>query len=193
MIPLTELVYRIFTRTSAPGRTGGSRPSPPLGTVRDSFPSYGSSLPIRATGWVGPGSGAALPTPYAIRHCSLLTSRRAVDQTVSFLLAASSLGAPAEAVLCFPICEGSPVCLASEHLSDVGTLSPGPSLIRDFAMSRRAALSVPLQDDIRFFRPLTTVPPWACLTVGLPCYASWRTNGLSTFHVIDFTDDVGGI
>ena len=29
-------------------------------------------------------------------------------------------------------------------------------------------LSIPLQDSLCFFRPLTAIPPWACLTVGLP-------------------------
>jgi len=60
-------------------------------------------------------------------------------------------------------------------------------------MSQTAALSVPLQDGVGFFRPLTTVPPSACLAVGLPGYAAWRSDGLSTFHVIDLSDNVGGI
>jgi hypothetical protein len=43
--------------------------------------------------------------------------------TSSFWL--SPLGAPAEAVFSFPIYEGSPDSLATEHLSDVGTLFAG--------------------------------------------------------------------
>ncbi len=65
-------------------------------------------------------------TAFAIRHCSLLTLRRTTAQSMPIHIAASSLGAPAEAVSCFPILEGSPVSSATEHLSDVGTLSPEP-------------------------------------------------------------------
>ena len=120
--------------------------------------------------------------------------RRTADQSIRFHRSASSLGAPAEAVHCLPICEGSPVFPATEHLWDVGTLSPGSQLlIQNLATSRRAALSIPLQDGISFFRPLTTASPWACLAVGLPSYVARRTDGLSTFHVIDLSDDVGGI
>lgn len=53
------------------------------------------------------------------------------------------------------------------------------------------ALSVLLPDGLCFFRPLKIVPPWACLTVGLPCVASWQSDDVSTFHVIACTDNVG--
>src|SRR3990172_8600084 len=64
---------------------------------------------------------AYLATAFAIRTCSLLTSRRTRLQSTLAHFVASSLGAPAEAVFCFPIREGSPDSLAMEHLSDVGT------------------------------------------------------------------------
>lgn len=59
----------------------------------------------------------------AIRHCSFLTSRRTTDQSIPVHNAASSLGAPAEVVFCFPILEGRQL---SRHGTppDVGTLFP---------------------------------------------------------------------
>ena len=59
-------------------------------------------------------------TAFAIRICSLLTSRRAWFQLTFLHVLASSLGAPAEAVCCIPIFRGSPNDLATEHQSDVG-------------------------------------------------------------------------
>jgi len=47
-----------------------------------------------------------------------------------------------------------------------------------FALSHFHALSVPLQDSLCFFRPLNVIPPWACLTVGLPGIAP---GGVMTF------------
>ncbi len=48
------------------------------------------------------------------------------------------------------------------------------------------------RNGLCFFRPLMIVPPWACLTVGLPYIATWRSNDVSTFHAIDFSDNLGG-
>src|SRR5512137_2605335 len=59
-------------------------------------------------------------TAFAIRICSLLTSRRAFFQSILPHVPLLSLSAPAEAVLCFPIYRGSPNDLATEHQSDVG-------------------------------------------------------------------------
>jgi hypothetical protein len=53
------------------------------------------------------------------------------------------------------------------------------------------ALSAPLQGGICFFRPLNAAPPSACLTVGLPCIATWRSDDVSTFRVIVLTDNLG--
>ncbi len=47
-------------------------------------------------------------------------------------LDAPSLGAPAEAVFCVPIYEGSPDSLAMEHLSDVGTRFTGAMSVSSF-------------------------------------------------------------
>jgi hypothetical protein len=73
-------------------------------------------------------------TAFAIRTCSLLTSRRARFQSTLAHFVASSLGAPAEAVFCFPIREGSPDSLATEHLSDVGARFIGVVVAPDFCV-----------------------------------------------------------
>ena len=48
------------------------------------------------------------------------------------------------------------------------------------------------RNGLCLFQPLMVVPPWACLAVGLPCVATWRSDDFSTFHVIAFSDNLDG-
>ena len=66
-----------------------------------------------------------------------------------------------------------------EHLSDVGTrftgaMTTSPVFVEPCFMLYPSSL----QDGLCFFRPLYAVPPWACLTVGLPYIAH---GGLTAF------------
>ncbi len=83
---------------------------------------------------------------------------------ISSLLASRRTGAPAEAVICFPVYEGSRDAFAMKHQSDV-------------------SLSSPLQRGLRFFRPLPAVPPTAALRLTCPARAG-RSDDLPTFLVI---------
>jgi len=63
-------------------------------------------------------------TAFAIRTCSLLTSRRALGQSIAAHWDLWLMSAPAfVAVICFLIFEDSAGYLAIQHLSDVCTLS----------------------------------------------------------------------
>ena len=105
----------------------------------------------------------------------------------------SSLGAPAGAVCCFPIYEGSTDSLAMEHLPDVGTRFTGEEDFSSFRVEPSSMLYPSrYRNGLCLFQPLMVVPPWACLAVGLPCVATWRSDDFSTFHVIAFSDNLDG-
>jgi len=118
-------------------------------------------------------------TAFAIRTCSLLTNAKTRFQSMDLNRAGLLKGASVDlltAVICSPCCENSTNYLATEHLSDVSPLSGRANL---------EPVSAPLQDGIRFFRPLTPAPPTGCLAVS-PDGRFWRRYGVSTFH--EFAD-----
>jgi hypothetical protein len=78
---------------------------------------------------------------------------------------ASSPGAPAEAVFCFPIYEGSSDSLATEHLSDVGTRFTGEE---DFSRFRVEPCSMLYPSRYRK-RPLLFPTSHGRPSMGLPC------------------------
>ncbi len=159
---------------------GALRPPAPLRTVRDSFPSYGSSIPERHP--------CGMPRLY--RHHSLCVTHLLPSNVA---LTAPSLGAPAEAVCCFPIYEGSPDSLAMEHLSDVGTRFTGAITTSPVFALSRVSCSIRLVTRRPLLLPTSLCRPSMGLPYGrLAMHRAWRTDGLSTFHVIAFTDNLGG-
>jgi hypothetical protein len=110
-------------------------------------------------------------TAFAIRTCSLLTSRRARFQSTLAHFVASSLGAPAEAVFCFPIREGSPDSLAMEHLSDVGTRFAEVVVALDFRVKPCCRL-YPLDFRAAFASSDFSLPPLHGPALRLACQAS---------------------
>ena len=105
----------------------------------------------------------------------------------------TSLGAPAEAVYCFPIFKGSLDSLAREHLSDVGTRFTKTRNLLVFALSH-VSCSIRLITTRHWLLPTSPNRPSMGLPYGwLAMYRTWRTAGLSTFHVIALTDNLGGI
>ena len=134
---------------------------------------------------------AYLATAFAIRTCSLLTSRRARFQSTLAHFVASSRGAPAEAVFCFPIREGSPDSLAMEHLSDVGTRFAEVVGALDFRVEPCCRL-YPLDFRAAFALPTSPCRPSLGLPYGrLARRRAWRTDGFSAFLTIA-SDNLGG-
>jgi hypothetical protein len=150
------------------GREPLRAPSP-LRTVRESFPSHGSSLFKGFPYWVS-------------RECcirfTLLTcrqnSRNAGSGHQSVLTRSSHRH------LRSLLSSNSPGVYVTRDQQDVGILSD--RTIR-FVSAR-------LQGGICFFPLVTPAPPTACLTVRLPRGRKYR---ISTFHMIDPVSDVGGL
>jgi hypothetical protein len=102
------------------------------------------------------------------------------------------MSAPAEAVICFLIHEGSSESLATEHLSDVGTRFTGNVMFRVFALGH-VSCSIRLATRRPLLFPTSQCRPSMGLPYGwLATHPAWRTDGVSTFHVIALTDNLGG-
>ena len=119
-------------------------PAPaPLRTVRDSFPSYGSSLPKATNDRRLPASARS-----ARSLCDSNRQPPARRRKVHHL--------SCEGVICFPSCGGSPGGFTAGHQMDVSSLSGRVTL---------KPVSALLQNGIRFFHPLSSTSPTACLAV----------------------------
>ncbi len=141
---------------------GRYRPLAPLRTVRESFPSYGSS-PSKADDHHRPGDRIVLtrsPLRYS-REAAFPCGQRAHRSTVSPL-----------SPFAFPLAGSSSCSLATKHPSDVGSLS---------CRVTSKPVSASLQGGLRFFRHLNPAPPWAHLTARFPSQAR-EGYGVSTFR-----------
>ena len=128
----------------APGRARGLRPSSPLRTVRDSFPSYGSSLPKGLPLW-----GSPLISRLSHQLCDTSWQPQCLSAE------GAHTGQRPCSFAFLPWCDSSSV-LATGHPPDVCSLSGRANL---------EPVSIPLQDGIRFFQHLKPASPTACLTV----------------------------
>lgn len=81
------------------------------------------------------------------------------------------MGAPAEAVSCFPILEGSPDSLAMEHLSDVGTRFAEVVVALDFRVEPYCRL-YPLDYREAFASSDFSLPPFPGPALRSACQAS---------------------
>src|SRR4030042_241251 len=137
-----------LARGARSGRLGTLLSHRPLRTVRDSFPSYSSSIPkadlVEAARWQGK------------LYCQLRDTCN--DSFNRFRL----MDAPSRCypdVICFSISKDYQCFFAMEHQPDVCPLS---------GRANFEPVSTPLQVGIRFFRSLAPASPTVCLTVHLP-------------------------
>ncbi len=168
---------------SVPGSRRLSPASSPLRTVRDSFPSYSSSLPKAY--------------PYGVTRWCAKYARQLYDnlwQPPTLIQGRRCTSWPKATVLCIPPHDGSPKIFVRGHLPGHYTLRPPDvSSVSGRIMyfpKEHQPVSTPLQNGLRFFLHVNPAPPTACLAVS-PAQLPEREYEVPTFRINDPMSNLG--